>query len=302
MKKHCIRCCYSCFYSGLGSLLLILLVFYSAVISAQNSDAIIEPQKLYSKLSTTSSWIILDVRSEEKYAAGHIVGAINIPIEKTFRRVEKTKKVASIPIIQELFASAGISNDSIVVLYDGGGYIDAGRMYWVLEVYGHQNVVLLNGGYPGWIKRNLPVSREARQLKPTRYVAAIQPSRLATKFQTRLAIDDKNQNVIDARSNNEYIGKSSQAIRSGHIPSAISIPWDENFVETGGVLVIKSFAELKKIYDGIDSAKKVITYCNRGKHSSFTYFILRQLGYDAAHYDGSWLEWANDPNLPVITK
>ena len=291
LKNHVhsvIRCCVG-----------IAITIHLCVVSANENIFIIDTSWLAKQTSKPPELVILDVRPSTKFLQGHIDGAVNIPIENTFQKVGFAKNVKPVSEIQDLLGNAGISNNSTVVVYDAGDYIDAGRMFWILEVHGHHKIKLLNGGFPAWSQEKRPISTKAITPTPQKFIAAIQPRRLATKFNTRLALNNPNQNIIDARSKDEYLGKISKANRYGHIPTAISIPWLQNFETVDGISVIKNIEELKKLYNGIDSDKSVITYCNAGRHSSFTYFVLRQLGFDVSHYDGSWLEWGNDTKLPI---
>lgn len=245
--------------------------------------------------------VILDVRPSSEYLKSHIKNAINIPMADTNRKIHPKDRVKSIKGIQILFSEAGINALSNIVIYDDGEFIDSGRVFWVFEVYGHRRVSLLDKGFSGWIKENLPVTSIKYQLPYKKFIAEVQPKKLKTKLHTRLAINDKNKIIIDSRSKDEYFGMQSFSKRYGHIPNAINIPWHKNFRKVNGVTVIIGKEALNNIYKDIDKNKEIITYCNKGRHSSFTYFILRTMGHDVAHYDGSWYEWGNDPNLPIHT-
>jgi len=247
--------------------------------------------------------VIVDARSKADYKKGHINGAINIPVKATFNPKINTDRVGNIKYIAALFSNAGISNDHAIVIYDGNSYIDAGRVFWVLEVYGHKKVKLLNGGIEGWkISAKQSLSQIETLLPVSDYIPTINSKRFITKFSMQLAIEDKDTLVIDSRDKKDFDGETSIASRSGHIPSAINIPWTENFVEVNGVKMLKPVDELLKIYAVAKQGRRVILYCNKGKQSSLSYTVMRQLGYDAAHYDGSWYEWANDPALPIVEK
>lgn len=279
-------------------LLLMLTVMGAAAEPDQGASLMVDAHWLKQNLADKSI-VVLDVRDREEYLSGHISGAVNIPVAASFSPTPPRDRVANIGYIQKLFGDAGIDAGTRVIVYDNGEYINAGRIFWVLEVYGHPRVMLLNGGYPAWLKYEYPVTRVEARPEPKQFVAAIQPQRLATRLHTLLATEDDSKLILDARTSDEYTGKTSKSARAGHIPSAINIPWDRNFHDVDGIPTIKSFDELQQIYKNIDKSKKTITYCNKGKQSSFTYFILRQLGYDVSHYDGSWYEWGNDPELPI---
>lgn len=243
--------------------------------------------------------VIIDARSAASYKKNHIKNAINIPVAKTFSTFNPKDRVASTRHIQTIFGNAGINSSSNIVIYDNGEFINAGRIFWVLEVYGHRRTAVLNYGFPGWVQESLPTSVKAHKLPAKQFIAEIQPSRLKTKLHTRLAIEDQNKIIIDVRSTEEFLGKKSKSRRAGHIPGAISIPWHMNFKKENGISSIRTMSELKFLYRDIDKGKKIITYCNKGRHSSFSYLILRQLGRDVSHYDGSWFEWGNDFSLPI---
>ena len=278
---------------------LLLALFISNVFASDTDDVLVDTQWL-TKHQNDSNLIIIDARSEYDYKKGHIKGAVNIPVEDTFNPLIQTDRLGNIKYIAALFSNAGIRNDHLVVIYDGDSYIDAGRVFWVFEVYGHKNVKLLNGGLEGWkADSGQSLSQENIKLQTTNYVPAIDPQRFITKFSMRLAVRDKDKLIIDTRSKDDFDGKKSIASRSGHIPNAINVPWTENFIEINGIKMLKPLDELRTIYDPVIKDKRVILYCNKGKQSSLSYTVLRKLGYDVAHYDGSWFEWGNDPGLPV---
>lgn len=288
-------------------LLILLLAFQASVIAATspakvgadaNNNFIVEPAWLAKNIDSTSL-VIIDARSAAAYQKKHIKNAINIPVSKTYSAVDPKDRVASIQHIQKLFGDAGIDATSNIIIYDGGEFINAGRIFWVLEVYGHRRVALLKYGLPGWIQDSFPESDKTHHLAARKFIAEVQPNRLKTKLHTRLAIADVKKIIIDSRSAEEYAGKISFSGRAGHIPGAISIPWNKNFKNVNGVSTIRDMSQLKSIYKDIKPGKQIITYCNKGRHSSFTYMILRQLGHDVSHYDGSWNEWGNDESLPI---
>jgi thiosulfate/3-mercaptopyruvate sulfurtransferase len=253
------------------------------------------------ELKTGKKYLLIDVRPQQAYRDSHIAHAINIPTDFTFGGRGNESRIGSPSKIRSLFSRFGIQNHHHVILYDNGNLKNAARFFWVLETYGHRKISIVNGGFQQWKHKGLPVSQETKSIKPSNYVPVIQHHYLATKLATRLAIENNNVSIIDSRVPTEYKGKKTKAMRHGHIPSAINIPWYKNVNMNQPMRSIKSIDELKQIYKPVNKNNRVITYCNRGKESAVTYFILRVLGYDVSTYDGAWLEWGNDYNLPINT-
>jgi len=270
------------------------------VVSASQAGNVLVNSQWLDKHKHDQNIVVVDARSEEEYRKGHINGAVNIPVQDTFNPITNTDRVGNLKHISELFSNAGIRNDQTVVIYDGNTYIDAGRVFWVFEVYGHKNVKLLDGGIKGWLAYSRhSLSQSSRKPEKTQYIPTIEPERLITKFSMRLALEDESKVIIDARTSKEFRGEASIAKRAGHIPNAINISWEENFIEVNGIKMLKPVEGLRKLYDHNIKNKQTILYCNKGKQSSLSYAILRQLGHNAAHYDGSWYEWGNDEKLPI---
>jgi thiosulfate/3-mercaptopyruvate sulfurtransferase len=92
------------------------------------------------------------------------------------------------------------------------------------------------------------------------------------------------------------------ALRGGHIPTAINIPWATAVNEDS---TFKSLEELRKIYKekfNITEDKEIITYCRIGERSAHTWFVLKYLlNYPKVkNYDGSWTEWGNSVRVPIV--
>jgi len=261
---------------------------------------IIDVAALKTRISAGDSIpVLVDVRDEKQYLHGHIPGAISLPVELTFNQRGDHTRIASLQRMRHLASDAGIHNSDELVLYDAGDLRNAAHEFWVLETYGHQNISVLNGGLAAWKKNQGKLSKQNVKRPKSNYLPNIAPHRLSTELATLLALKNPHVAIIDARSRDEYLGKSSRADRKGHIPGAISIPWYENLTRVSGVPLIKPRAALLSLYAGLNPDKNVIAYCNRGKESAVTYLILRQLGYRVSVYDGAWLEWGNDEHVPV---
>ena len=242
------------------------------------------------------------------YERGHIQNAVNFkwhtdlvnPVQRDIASKEK---------FETLLRQAGINNDSTIVIYGDNNNWFAAWGAWVFDVYGVQNVKLLDGGRKKWEAEKRPLTPLATKVKSGTIKIADANNAIRAKLAEVVVIANKKSNtaLVDIRSNDEYTGKifapagvQETAIRAGHIPGAINVPWGKAVAEDG---TFKSADELRKIYAaaGIDGTKPIVTYCRIGERSSHTWFALSKiLGYDVKNYDGSWTEYGNSVGNPVI--
>ncbi|MEN3015625.1 MAG: sulfurtransferase [bacterium] len=247
------------------------------------------------------------------YDTGHIPGAVKIdwhtelndPITRDFVDEQRFSEVCS---------SKGISNDTVVVFYGDKNNWWACYAFWVFKLFGHEECRIMDGGRKKWIAENKPLAKEVPSYPRTNYKAkprddskirAFRDEILSLYKSGKLGVDVK---LVDVRSPQEYTGElihmpdypQEGALRGGHIPTAISIPWGKNVNEDG---TFKSVEELRKMYEelGITPDKNIIAYCRIGERSSLTWFVLKYLlGYpNVKNYDGSWTEWGNSVRVPI---
>ena len=242
------------------------------------------------------------------YERGHIQNAVNFkwhtdlvnPVQRDIASKEK---------FETLLRQAGINNDSTIVIYGDNNNWFAAWGAWVFDVYGVQNVKLLDGGRKKWEAEKRPLTPLATKVNSGTIKIADANNAIRAKLAEVVVIANKKSNttLVDIRSNDEYTGKifapagvQETAIRAGHIPGAVNVPWGKAVAEDG---TFKSADELRKIYAaaGIDGTKPIVTYCRIGERSSHTWFALSKiLGYNVKNYDGSWTEYGNSVGNPVI--
>ncbi len=265
---------------------------------------LISPQELARLQQGSAPVRILDVRTHDLYSLGHVPGAVNLDARKAFNP-KNNYLLPPVEQLQQLLREKGVNNGDLIVLYDQGENYFAARILWALDVMGHENNRLMDGGFERWQTAGMPVSdSDEPQLPQGNFVPSVQPHILASKFVARLAMDNPNLQLVDVRPAEEYTGTKnpSNNPRSGHIPGAINLPWQQSLQHSLASGPFKPKSMLKAQYDGqLPKDKKIITYCQAGGHSAMTYFILRELGYQVAVYDGSWQEWSRDSSLPVQT-
>ena len=242
-----------------------------------------------------SHLVLVDLRDAKAYNKEHIKGAVNIPaLERLF---DKKFMMPKLDYLKALLSNAGIDNKALVVAYDDGDFIWAARFYWILEVLGHEDVALLNVGYGNWKKGDIALSNTPFTPEPKVFIPRVDSSKVQTKLSTLLAINNKT--IIDGRKVDAYEGKESSAKRFGHIPTAKNYACTQNYQVTANGNKMRDFKELKKLYSDLPKDKEIILYCDGGAEAALNYIVLKELGYKASVYDGSWLEWGNDESVPV---
>lgn len=243
---------------------------------------------------------IVDARAPLRYFGGHIKSAINIPYASvTALRDDGVRIVAPKETIEKLLSQAGIDEHIRVIVYGEQGGLDAAYVFWVLEYYGHPNVVLLDGGIEAWVRANETLTRETPAFPPRAFKAKEMNTKRATGEWVLQHLDDPKVQILDNRSIEEYTGKDVLARRRGHIPGALLVEWVHALNPDA---TFKTRQELEQIFSqlGVRRDKILINYCQTGVRSAHVYFTLRLLGYpDVRVYDASWSEWGNDDRFPV---
>ena len=241
------------------------------------------------------------------YDKNHIRNAIRIdwkrdlqdPVRRDFVNQQQ---------FEALLSERGIANDDTVVLYGGNNNWFASYAYWYFRLYGHDKVLLLDGGRKKWELDSRELSTEVPGRPRTSYTATEQDRSLrALRDEVIDAIGQRN--LVDVRSPDEFTGRllapahlpQEQAQRAGHIPTARNVPWSKAANEDG---TFRSDDELRQLYEGeagLDFGKDTIAYCRIGERSAHTWFVLHELlGLPhVKNYDGSWTEYGSLVGVPI---
>lgn len=241
--------------------------------------------------------IIYDSRSKADYDAGHIPGAISFPFEQAYYSKDKALYIKGRTQITSLLREKGLEREKRVILYDDGDLISAARLYWILTLYGHDDVTVFESGYNSWIKAQ-PSERQESKVASSHFAPNFDASVYASTTLVKLATYSKNYTILDARSLDEYRGNKSMSSTYGRIPSSLHFPVSALISEKSGQPVLKSNRELTPVISQLERNKKYITYCNLGKNSTLSFYVLKRAGFDVALYDGSWIDWSMK-KLPV---
>lgn len=263
---------------------------------------ILEPNGLRSVLGT-ADLLVVDLGSAERYAQGHIPGAVHLDYSAiVLSRPPIGGLLPGDDHLSQVLSSIGLTPDTYVVAYDSEGGGKASRLLWTLDVLGHQHFAFLNGGLRAWMDEER-VETLSVPAVPSKYSAVSMERCVAEKDYILSNLNNPSLKLLDCRSSEEYAGSNVRAARGGHIPGAVNMNWLLALDDRRN-LRLKPQAELRRQLGdlGVTIDKEVITYCHTHHRSSHTYIVLKSLGYERVKgYPGSWSEWGNLPDTPVET-
>ncbi|HYF49169.1 MAG TPA: rhodanese-like domain-containing protein [Planctomycetota bacterium] len=260
-----------------------------------------------------TKFIIVDARSSELYAQGHIPGAVNI-VSDTLQDTDNPPYfLVARGKLKKLCQESGIDADSRVVIYDEDDGRLAARVWFTLYAYGHDKGSILDGGVAKWRDPWKAGSRQWFTDAPKKAEGTFEPEE---KLRGVVGFDDLSQfklrvqefgelpttTLIDARSQAEYMGEEVRGKAGGHIPGAANIEWSALMKGKERERVWRSPPEIHAILrvGGIDKAQKIAVYDQAGGRSSHLFFTLWLMGFEnIANYTAGWREYGNKDGAEV---
>ena len=241
------------------------------------------------------------------YSEGHITGAVSW--NWTSQLSDNVRRdILSKAALEELMSKSGVKNDDTIVLYGDNNNWFAAFAFWILKMYGHDDVRLMDGGRKKWLSDAREVTTQEESPEAATYTAKDFDSALRSNVMEVLQIIESGEyQLVDVRSPAEFSGEviappgmTETAQRGGHVPGAKSIPWALTVEEDG---TFKTAEQLNELYAqrGITGDKPIIAYCRIGERSSHTWFVLKYLlGKEGCkNYDGSWTEYGSMVGVPI---
>lgn len=287
-------------------ILVAILVCLCGQALAAGSDLIVDTAFVKDKTGKPG-WVLVDMRDADAYKQGHIPGAVNLPawVSKAFADDTK-RQTESLAKMEQTLGEMGIGNDSHIIVYGEPKHTSWNAvMFWAMELFGCNSdsmrctVRFYDEGVNGWKAGGSTLDQAVPAVKPATFKAAPELKRRVTAEEiVRIAEGEKKMVIIDVRSANEYKGLDVRALRGGHIPKAVNIDFAKNFDAT--TFRMLPLDQLQGIYKDVPKSARVIVHCQTGQRASYSYLVLRALGYnDVANYGDGWRVYGSDLKLPV---
>ncbi len=273
-----------------------------------NPDALVSTEWVQEHLDDPNVRIVESNEDLLLYSSGHIPGAVHIDWVNDLQD-RTTRDYIAPEQFKALCEKNGIAADTHVVFYGDKSNWWACYAFWVFALFGHRKLSVVNGGRDKWKSLGLPMTRDVPSVPRTTY--ELQPARPEIRAFRSDVFDhlEAGGPLLDVRSPDEFSGKLTHmpnypqegALRGGHIPGAVNVPWARAADDDG---CFRDRESLETIYlreKGLTPDDDVVAYCRIGERSSHTWFVLTHLlGFRRVrNYDGSWTEWGNLVGAPI---
>jgi thiosulfate/3-mercaptopyruvate sulfurtransferase len=128
--------------------------------SIELHSILVSPEWLSERLDGAGrDFLVVDTRGPGEYEAGHIPGAVSLPSGDLFDPQTPSSDLLPAEEVERRLSAVGIDAETQLIFYDDSGLVPSARVFWALENYGRGNMALLDGGFLGWMSRELPVER-----------------------------------------------------------------------------------------------------------------------------------------------
>jgi thiosulfate/3-mercaptopyruvate sulfurtransferase len=243
--------------------------------------------------------------ARQEYAEAHIPGAVFFDIDDIADAASPLPHMLpDAAKFSSRMRGLGLGDGTRIVLYDDNKYSASARAWWMLRLFGHPEVAVLDGGLSKWRAEGRPVTDDPVTPKEAHFTARQNNLLVRDLEQIRANVLSRREQVVDARSRGRFAATEQEpraGLRGGHIPGSVCLPHLE-LIATDGRLLPEPELRRRFAAAGVDVSRPVVTSCGSGVTASTLALALYRLGRDdVAVYDGSWSEWGGRSDTPVET-
>ncbi len=267
----------------------------------------------YVKQAAARGALLWDARDEDAFAKGHLPGAVNVGDPTLTLRDTLTEDYLPQAALERVFGYVGLDPAREIIVYGDRGLPSTYFAAFTLRYFGAHQVRVFHDGIDAWREAGLALDRKADTPKSIKLKLTPQPALIASTKEVVAALKRPDVQLLDVRSPKEFKGEDVRAIRGGHIPGAINIPFEQNWqdpdtrnklrqglVKDTGGMALKSREALARLYAGLDPGKEIIVYCQSGNRAAQTAVVLADLGFKNVRiFDSSWLGYASWLSAPA---
>ena len=261
--------------------------------------------------------VVWDVRDADDYQAGHVPGAVNLGDVGRVLRDANREDFVPTPQVEALLGKAGIDIlNKEVIAYSRKGDPYAYYAAYLARYFGAPNAKVFHGGLDDWSAAGKPLDKKATTLPAVALKLTPQPGVALWNDDMVARVRAGKTQILDVRTPREYSGDDIRAIRGGHVPDALNIPYEQNWVDpatpaklarkevkTRDGMALKPLEDLRRLYAKLDPDKEVVVMCQSGVRASETATVLRDLGFkDVKVYEPSWLGYAGVLSAPAANE
>lgn len=282
-----------------------------STIAVAQSPLILDTQGVESALERGA--LIWDVRGEEDYRKGHIPGAVNIDDILMQLREARSEDYLPVSRLEQVLGDAGIDPSREMVLYGGKAAVSAYFGLVTMQWLGSDRVAVYHGGIDDWKSAGKTMATEPTRLPAIKLSLTTRQEKLVSTDEVVAKVRSGGAQIVDARTTREFSGDDIRALRGGHIPGAVNVPYEANWedpdtlrklarkqVNNKDGMNLKGREALEAMYAGLDRDKETIVYCQSGVRASNTAAVLQSLGFrNVRVYDSSWLGYGNALEAPA---
>ena len=240
------------------------------------------------------------------FAEAHIPGARFYDLEAVAdQETSLPHMVPTAGRFERMVAALGVSDGDHVVFYDQKGLFSAARGWWLMRLFGHDRVSVLDGGLPKWRSEGRPVQSGApAPCHPGQFHATFRAAQLRGLGDMLGNLESGTELVLDARPAGRFAGTAPEprpGLPSGHIPGAHSLPASD-LLAADQTMLPPDALRTRFAQAGVDGTRPIVTSCGTGVTAAILTLGLAVAGLPTgALYDGSWTEWASRPETPKAT-